>query len=125
MSKKKGGSTMLNNTTKKLELDPEVLKQLGIPKELIDMAAEAGIPSINNHAAGGTGGRAINLTYVDNYSTLLLVYTFLLNFLDKESDDTGTKMLNQSLLSTLNAALVEQQEYRKEFLKAVELLRNQ
>ncbi|MBT2691099.1 hypothetical protein J7I93_23480 [Bacillus sp. ISL-47] len=116
---------MLNNTTKKLDLDPEVLKQLGIPEELIEMAAEAGIPSINNHAAGGTGGRAINLTYVDNYSTLLLVYTFLLNFLDKESDDTGTKMLNQSLLSTLNAAIIEQQEYRKEFLKAVDLLRNQ
>ncbi|GLB59264.1 hypothetical protein [Cytobacillus sp. NCCP-133] len=116
---------MLNNYIQKLDLDPEVLKQLGIPEELIAAAAEAGIPSINNHAAGGTGGRAINLTYVDNYSTLLLVYTFLLNFLDKESDDIGTKMLNQSLLSTLNTALAEQQEYRKEFLKAVELLRNQ
>ncbi|MBP2240211.1 hypothetical protein J2Z40_000764 [Cytobacillus eiseniae] len=108
----------------KPKLDPEVLKQLGVPEELLEMAAEAGIPSINNHAAGGMGGRAINLTYVDNYSTLLLVYTFLLNYLGKEGGEKGMTNLNASLLSTLNAALIDQQEYRKEFLRAVELLRN-
>jgi len=108
----------------KLQLDPEVLKQLGVPEELLEMAAEAGIPSINNHAAGGMGGRAISLTYVDNYSTLLLVYTFLLNYLGNDSNQAGSRILNESLLSTLNAAMIEQQEYRKEFLRAVELLRN-
>ncbi|WP_313798600.1 hypothetical protein [Cytobacillus sp.] len=112
------------NKNNKLQLDPEVLKQLGVPEELLEMAAEAGIPSINNHAAGGTGGRAINLTYVDNYSTLLLVYTFLLNYLGNDSNQNGSKTLNESLLSTLNAALQDQQEYRKEFLRAVDLLRN-
>ncbi|WP_257391453.1 hypothetical protein [Cytobacillus gottheilii] len=109
--------------SKSVEINSDVLKELGIPQELLDVAAEAGIPSINNHAAGGKGGRAISLTYVDNYSTLLLVYTFLLNFLDSRENDDGTKILNQSLLATLNSALIEQQEYRKEFLNAVELLR--
>lgn len=108
---------------KSVQLTPDVLKELGIPQELFDAAKDAGIPSINNQANGGDGGRAISLTYVDNYSTLLLVYTFLLHFLDSRNADNETKILNKSLLATLNTAMLEQQEYRREFLKAVEFLR--
>ena len=108
----------------KLQLDPEVLKQLGVPEELLEMAAEAGIPSTNIDGAGGMGGCVISSAYVYNYSTLLLVYTFLLNYLGNDSNQAGSRILNESLLSTLNAAMIEQQEYRKEFLRAVELLRN-
>ncbi|MDQ0270141.1 hypothetical protein [Cytobacillus purgationiresistens] len=64
-----------------MNFNPELLKELGLTEEFIKQAVEKG-PAVNTHVAGGHGGRAINLTYVDNYSTLLLVYTFLLNFLD-------------------------------------------
>ena len=72
-------------------LTAEKLKELGVPEELIDTILETGGPSVNTHAEGGNGGSAVSLTYVDNYSVLFLVYTFLLqtvndgNAKDKEN----------------------------------------
>jgi hypothetical protein len=81
-------------------------------------------PSNNVHANGGKGGRAISLTYVDNYSSLMLVYTFLLNTLEREGDE-GSFYLNKSLLTVLQQSMEEQQQYRAAFLEAVNLLNDQ
>jgi len=109
----------MNNQNKK-----QIADMLNVPEELIEAAVDLGIPSINNQATGGKGGRAISLTYIDNYSTLMLVYTFLLNLIaTQEQKDEKTTLLNQSLLKTLEASIKEQQDYRKEFLNAVELLK--
>jgi hypothetical protein len=107
---------------RKFEIDPNMLMELGLPGEMIEKIKESGIPSVNTHAEGGKGGRAINLTYVDNYSSLLLVYTFLLNYLENSPSQKGNYMLNKALLATLKEAINEQQEYRKAFLDAVNLL---
>ena len=99
------------------------LTEMGIPEETLEKIANAPTPSIHSSAQGGKGGRAISLTYVDNYSSLLLVYTFLLNLLDRDNNETGdTSLLNESLLSTLQVAMKEQQAYRKSFLDAVNML---
>lgn len=104
--------------------EKQLAEILGIPEELVNAAVDLGIPSINNQATGGTGGRAINLTYVDNYSTLLLVYTFLLHTTANQSNSSDqTNLLNQSLLKTLEMGLNDQKEYRKQFLHAIELLK--
>lgn len=104
--------------------EKQLAEILGIPEELVNAAVDLGIPSINNQATGGTGGRAINLTYVDNYSTLLLVYTFLLQTTANQSASSDqTNLLNQSLLKTLEMGLNDQKEYRKQFLHAIELLK--
>lgn len=95
------------------------LLEHGVPSEIIQMLSEGNLPQARSHAEGGKG-QAVNITYVDNYSTLLLVYTFLLNSLDK-SEDSNT--LNKSLLSTLTSAMKEQQEFRKAFLAAVKSLK--
>lgn len=95
------------------------LKELGVPKEVIQQLSEGSLPQAHSHAEGGKG-QAVNITYVDNYSTLLLVYTFLLNSLDKSEE---SKTLNKSLLSALTAAMKEQQEFRKAFLAAVKSLK--
>ena len=77
-------------------LTAEKLKELGVPEELIDTILETGGPSVNTHAEGGNGGSAVSLTYVDNYSVLFLVYTFLQqtvndgNAKDKEGKLTNT-----------------------------------
>lgn len=107
-------------------LTPEKLRELGVPESLIDKILESGGPSVNTHAEGGNGGSAISLTYVDNYSVLLLVYTFLLQTIENSnSKDRDTKYLNKALLSTLQTAMKEQQEYRKAFLQAIQILNNQ
>ncbi|MDQ0176132.1 hypothetical protein [Bacillus chungangensis] len=100
------------------------LAELGIPEDIIEKVEEAPTPSVHSSAQGGKGGRAISLTYVDNYSALLLVYTFLLHLLDhdKNNEKGETALLNESLLSTLQTAMKEQQAYRKSFLDAVDLL---
>ncbi|MFT8321230.1 MAG: hypothetical protein ABF649_10015 [Bacillus sp. (in: firmicutes)] len=106
-------------------LTAEKLRSLGVPEELIDTILESGGPSVNTHAEGGNGGSAVSLTYVDNYSTLFLVYTFLLHTINSgDNKDKETKLLNKSLLSTLQSAMKEQKEYRKAFLQAVQILNN-
>jgi hypothetical protein len=97
-----------------------MLEGLGLPKELIDKIKDSSNPSINNHAEGGKGGHSISLTYVDNYSSLLLVYTFLLY--TTHNSPKNNNMLNEALLSTLKTSLKEQQEYRLAFLNAVNSL---
>ncbi len=112
-------------TEKNIGLTKEKLKELGVPDELVDKILESGAPSVNTHAEGGNGGSAVSLTYVDNYSSLVLVYTFLLNTLQHSNNrDRETKQLNKSLLSTLEAAMKDQQEYRKAFLQAINVLNN-
>ncbi|KYD06928.1 MULTISPECIES: hypothetical protein [Heyndrickxia] len=106
----------------KVQLAKEKLMDLGISGEVAATLAETIIdgsnPSVNSHAQGGRGGHAINLTYVDNYSTLMLVYTFLLNSLDNK-DDSESSLLNKSLLTTLQTVINEQQKYRDAFLEAI------
>ncbi|MFS0634489.1 hypothetical protein AB1K84_01185 [Mesobacillus foraminis] len=102
------------------------LAELGVPQEIIQKLTDGSLPTAHSHAEGGKG-QAVNITYVDNYSTLLLVYTFLLNSLgksDKSDKNEETNSLNKSLLLTLKAAMKEQQEFRKAFLTAVSSLRN-
>lgn len=105
----------------KYEVDLDTLMKLGLPDELVNKIKDSSTPSINNHAEGGKGGQAIGLTYVDNYSSLLLVYTFLLNY---SHNHNGNRILNDALLSTLKTAMKEQQEYRRAFLETVKSLNN-
>ncbi len=72
------------------------------------------------HALGGLGGRAINLTYVDNYSTLMLVYTFL-NTLAK--GNSGLDEAAKALTPLLQSAMAEERQYREAFLEAVKSLK--
>ncbi|MED4053813.1 hypothetical protein P4654_06595 [Niallia taxi] len=110
---------------KNIGLTKEKLKELGVPDELVDKILESGAPSVNTHAEGGNGGSAVSLTYVDNYSSLVLVYTFLLHTIQSSSNrDRETKQLNKSLLTTLETAMKDQQEYRKAFLQAINVLNN-
>lgn len=107
------------NDLNKVQLMKEKLMDVGVPGDIAANVAESldgTSPGAHSHAQGGRGGHALNLTYVDNYSTLMLVYTFLLNSLD-EKEKMST--LNTSLLSTLQIIINEQQEYRNAFLEAV------
>ncbi|MGE5703580.1 MAG: hypothetical protein ACM32O_13715 [Clostridia bacterium] len=77
------------------------------------------------HALGGLGGHAINVTYVDNYSTLLLVYSFL-SLLASNSNKTGDQGLAEaakSLTPLLQSIINEEKQYKKAFLEAVESLK--
>ena len=50
-------------------------------------------PQVNANASGGAGGQAITLSYTDNYSSLMLVNTFLLNLANTSSmEQTGESM---------------------------------
>jgi hypothetical protein len=102
----------------KFEIDPKTLKELGLPEEIIEKIKDSATSSINL-AEGGKGGHSISLTYIDNYSSLLLIYTFLLHSLKNQKENT---ILNEALLSTLRTSLKEQQEYRTAFLNAVKTL---
>ncbi|MED3899857.1 hypothetical protein [Priestia megaterium] len=67
--------------------------------------------------AGGLGGNAYNITYVDNYSILALMSTFiplLTNSEDKISKDS---------LLLLKSMMEEQKEYRHEFLEIIRSLK--
>jgi len=105
------------------EYSKEQLMELGVPGELAEKIADGTIPAFHSLAQGGKGGHSISLTYIDNYSTLLLVYTFLLNLLDDDAKKwRKNNQVNQSLLTTLQQAMKEQQEYKKAFLDAVKSL---
>lgn len=101
----------------------QVLELLGVPQEAIEKLTKEALPGARAYAQGGKGD-AVNITYVDNYSTLLLVYTFLLHSAERSDSKDESNSLNKSLLSTLKAAMKEQQEFRKAFLAAVNSLRN-
>lgn len=105
-----------------IQIDPEMLRSLGLSDELIEKIQNSSMASITNHAEGGKGGHAINLTYVDNYSSLMLVYTFLLYTTQNSSDKKN--QLNTALLSTLKKAMEEEKQYREAFLNAVNSLNN-
>ncbi|MBP3039511.1 hypothetical protein J9303_08425 [Bacillaceae bacterium Marseille-Q3522] len=109
---------------KNIQLDMQKLKELGLPDDLLEKIANTDMPTVNNHAEGGKGGHAISLTYVDNYSTLLLVYTFLLHYLEHDQHHQKSAILNQSLLKTLQTAMHEQKMHRQAFLDTVQMLNN-
>lgn len=69
---------------------------------------------------GGNGGNAINITYVDNYSMVALMYSFMLTFLEERGDKTNEGF--QPLLSILSSMMKEQEQFRKEFISAIEQL---
>ncbi|MGV3463838.1 MAG: hypothetical protein ACO1OT_00915 [Heyndrickxia sp.] len=101
------------------------LMESGIPEdrayEIAKKVAKTSTQTVRAKATGGEGGKAINVTYVDNYSTLMLVYTFLLNYLD---NDRKNSILNQTLLDTFQKLINEQQQYRNAFLAAVNKISN-
>jgi hypothetical protein len=72
--------------------------------------------------AGGAGGQAITLSYTDNYSSLMLVYTFLLNLANGPSMNEGTRTEMNLLLPMLQSAMEEEKKYREAFLSAVQSL---
>lgn len=63
--------------------------------------------------AGGAGGQA--MTYVDNYSALMLMYMYLLD------SKNGKKLYKQrqSLLPLLESVLNLEKEYRSQMLEAI------
>lgn len=84
-------------------------------------------PQVNANAsggAGGAGGQAITLSYTDNYSSLMLVYTFLLNLANTSSMSSGESMKSEMnlLLPVLQTAMDEEKKYRDAFLSAVQSL---
>ncbi|PLR94796.1 hypothetical protein [Bacillus sp. T33-2] len=104
------------------DVDLQKLIKNGVPPEIAEKLINTTPSSINTNAAGGKGGSAISLTYVDNYSTLLLVYTFLQSQLDFSDSRSPSYQINKALLRTLETALEEQRQYRKAFLDAVKQL---
>lgn len=101
------------------------IMKLGSPGEIVAELSKLDLPTPSNnvHALGGKGGRAINLTYVDNYSSLMLVYTFLLSQLDKRKHNGEDSFeLNRALLKVLKESMEEQKRYQYAFLDAVNLL---
>lgn len=108
-----------------LKRTSEKLVEMGGPTDLANELAEKmsddTIPPLNTYAQGGKGGYSINLTYVDNYSTLLLVYTFLLKSYKKSKKKSK---VDKSLLLTLKMVMEEQKQYRQAFLDAVQYLKD-
>ena len=78
-----------------------------------------------NGGAGGAGGQAITLSYTDNYSSLLLVYTFLLNLANGTGTGDSTKAEMNLLLPLFQSAMEEEKKYREAFLNAVQSLAKQ
>lgn len=78
-----------------------------------------------NGGTGGAGGRAITLSYTDNYSSLMLVYTFLLNLANGTGASDSSKAEMNLLLPMLQSAMEEEKKYREAFLNAVQSLANQ
>lgn len=76
-------------------------------------------------ALGGLGGQAYNLTYVDNYSTLMLVYSFLA-LLGQQAGQEGANLASAAneLAPLLKSVMEEERQYRQAFLEAVQALRN-
>ncbi|WP_139489306.1 hypothetical protein [Brevibacillus dissolubilis] len=66
--------------------------------------------------AGGHGGHALNITYTDNYSLLMLAYTYLLYQEKKKYDQASA---STDLLMHLEALIQEERSYRQEFLKTI------
>ncbi|NOU96004.1 hypothetical protein GC093_22675 [Paenibacillus sp. LMG 31456] len=92
--------------------------------------ADLPLPQANASAsggAGGAGGQAITLSYSNNYSSLLLMYTFLLNLANGTGASTGEGMKAEMnlLLPMLQAAMEDEKKYREAFLTAVQSLAKQ
>ncbi|MET3289943.1 UNVERIFIED_CONTAM: hypothetical protein ABID98_002513 [Brevibacillus sp. OAP136] len=72
------------------------------------------------NALGGLGGQAYNLTYVDNYSTLMLVYSFLALL---GNQGANLSQAASELTPLLKSVMEEEKRYRQAFLDAVESLK--
>lgn len=86
-----------------------------------DQGSTGSTSTANAMAHGGTGGQAVNLTYVDNYSTLMLVYTFL-QLLASSTPNVGVTNAVYSLTPLLQSVMEEEKKYRQSFLEAVQSL---
>ncbi|MDF2962759.1 MAG: hypothetical protein K0S39_4494 [Paenibacillus sp.] len=92
--------------------------------------ADSPLPHANASAtggAGGAGGQAITLSYSNNYSSLLLMYTFLLNLANGTGTAAGEGMKADMnlLLPMLQEAMEDEKKYRDAFLTAVQSLGKQ
>lgn len=74
--------------------------------------------------AGGIGGQATTIAYTNNYSSLLLVYTFLLNLANGSGLNNSNEMKSEVnlLLPMLQEAMEEEKKIREAFLSAVQSL---
>jgi hypothetical protein len=93
-------------------------------------SVDSSVPQANANAsggAGGAGGQAIILSYTDNYSSLMLVYTFLLNLANGTgiSSSEGMKSEMNLLLPLLQSTMEDEKKYREAFLTAVQSLGKQ
>ncbi|WP_051620899.1 hypothetical protein [Paenibacillus sp. UNC451MF] len=87
--------------------------------------ADSSLPQANASAIGGTGGaggQAITLSYSNNYSSLLLMYTYLLNL---ANSNDGLRAEMNLLLPILQEAMEDEKKYREAFLTAVQSLGKQ
>ncbi|MGO0060681.1 hypothetical protein ACTID9_11835 [Brevibacillus fluminis] len=75
------------------------------------------------NALGGLGGQAYNLTYVDNYSTLMLVYSFLSLLGSQAGQGANLSQAASELTPLLKSVMEEEKKYRQAFLDAVESLK--
>src|SRR4051794_31918514 len=68
--------------------------------------------------------QTVNLSYTDNYSTLRLVYTFLLNLVNGSGKNAGEEMKTEIdlLLTVLRETMEEQKKHHEAFLQAVKSL---
>jgi len=86
-------------------------------------AGHQSMANASANALGGLGGQAYNLTYVDNYSTLMLVYSFLALLGNQSGQGTGLANAANELTPLLKSVLEEEKQYRQAFLEAVESLK--
>lgn len=75
------------------------------------------------NALGGLGGQAYNLTYVDNYSTLMLVYSFLNLLGSQAGQEASLANAASELTPLLKSVMEEEKRYRQAFLEAVQSLK--
>lgn len=117
---------ILEDVKKLFEQNPDVsLTPEGnkVPHVVSNASANAVGGAGGNGGAGGKGGNAINITYVDNYSIIMLMYTFMLAFIEEKGKKKGKNF--QSLMAMLTSIMKEQQQFRKEFLNAIEKLQKE
>ncbi len=71
---------------------------------------------------GGMGGQALNITYVDNFALLMVLYP-LLQLLNERNDE-NSKVSFSAIEQLFQSVIEEQQEHRKALLKAIKSLQN-
>lgn len=75
-----------------------------------------------NGGTGGAGGQALNITYVDNYSMFMFMYSILLLLMDGKTNESR-EVAADKLLPLLKSVMDEQREYRQAFLEAIQTMK--